>query len=92
MLPEFPRQPPEYFNPRPREGGDAVKPQNICTMWISIHAPARGATLGLSKTGVVGFISIHAPARGATNRIQSKSEPKHFNPRPREGGDPDFHL
>ena len=35
---------------------------------ISIHAPARGATPGLSVDHVGHQISIHAPARGATYR------------------------
>ena len=56
-----------YFNPRPREGGDfGKKSVGISAGGISIHAPARGATLAdaLNWAGV--SISIHAPARGAT--------------------------
>ena len=34
--------------------------------WISIHAPARGATIGIACEIVTFTISIHAPARGAT--------------------------
>ena len=34
--------------------------------WISIHAPARGATVFRSTFDGVHDISIHAPARGAT--------------------------
>ena len=42
-----------------------------CNDWclsfaISIHAPARGATINLDESGPVHGISIHAPARGAT--------------------------
>ena len=37
---------------------------------ISIHAPARGATIALAKIISNGCISIHAPARGATLRGQ----------------------
>ena len=38
---------------------------------ISIHAPARGATVKAESIGFVIAISIHAPARGATyNRIK----------------------
>ena len=33
---------------------------------ISIHAPARGATVLISPIDAVTPISIHAPARGAT--------------------------
>ena len=33
---------------------------------ISIHAPTRGATAYVRKTGLGRDISIHAPTRGAT--------------------------
>jgi len=37
-------------------------------LWlVSIHAPARGATLIVCACGVVIGVSIHAPARGATD-------------------------
>ena len=36
---------------------------------ISIHAPARGATMGLQTQVASGVISIHAPARGATYKM-----------------------
>ena len=36
---------------------------------ISIHAPARGATLHFGRCPSVHTISIHAPARGATHRL-----------------------
>ena len=33
------------FNPRPREGGDAVKDEiNTILGFVSIHAPVKGAT------------------------------------------------
>ena len=35
---------------------------------VSIHAPARGATGGMSRIGHGALVSIHAPARGATSR------------------------
>ena len=35
-------------------------------MSVSIHAPARGATLSFVSRLLQGFVSIHAPARGAT--------------------------
>ena len=37
---------------------------------ISIHAPARGATLDKIEGNVYAIISIHAPARGATTTAQ----------------------
>ena len=38
--------------------------QRYC--FISIHAPARGATVQTNLYGQIAYISIHAPARGAT--------------------------
>ena len=32
------------FNPRPRAGGDLRRSVMACMLWVSIHAPARGAT------------------------------------------------
>ena len=55
------------FNPRAREGRDL-----ICEIgWtrqlvVSIHAPARGATLFGGGGEFLVVVSIHAPARGAT--------------------------
>ena len=54
------------FNPRSREGSDPILPPSISASVISIHAPARGATVFLSAFGRHIRISIHAPARGAT--------------------------
>ena len=34
----------QYFNPRPREGGDFKTGCGYVALMISIHAPARGAT------------------------------------------------
>jgi len=62
-----------HFNPRTRAGCDIKRNNGIDSIkYISIHAPARGATLrscGLSEQEV--SISIHAPARGATSVILS---------------------
>ena len=38
---------------------------------ISIHAPAKGATIDLTKTNDWISISIHAPAKGATLYVKS---------------------
>ena len=61
------RVPEQDFNPRSREGSDICNSNNLlCKLYISIHAPAKGATedrvIKYSKDG----ISIHAPAKGAT--------------------------
>ena len=36
---------------------------------ISIHAPAKGATVGRFSTIPWAIISIHAPAKGATEEL-----------------------
>ena len=56
--------------------------------YVSIHAPAKGATKLLIEqlSGVV--VSIHAPAKGATCYSETiRWNWFCFNPRPREGGD-----
>ena len=59
-----------YFNPRSREGSDEKLGDDDLNGEISIHAPARGATLESLVERLAPFrISIHAPARGATVRI-----------------------
>ena len=44
------RLPPIYFNSRPREGGDGLASRFTVRIFISIHAPAKGAT-GLLQVG-----------------------------------------
>ena len=56
-----------YFNPRSREGSDNHHSFSVPYIFISIHAPARGATIVTSSRLLTIVISIHAPARGATN-------------------------
>ena len=61
---------------------------DLIRLFISIHAPARGATtVGyVEKTTIE--ISIHAPARGATRSSACMVRLKrHFNPRSRAGSD-----
>ena len=55
-----------YFNPRSCERSDNQRNNNPPHIFISIHAPARGATFLHLKHYHTFFISIHAPARGAT--------------------------
>ncbi len=64
--------------PCPRDGGK-----------ISIHAPARGATLqSRDRVNRHRPISIHAPARGATDLVHRRARPCwYFNSRPCERGD-----
>ena len=56
-----------YFNSRPCERGFLAKQSvDLQSKRISIHAPARGASLMLLKQLDISTISIHAPARGAS--------------------------
>ena len=77
------------FNSRPREGGDA-KLVN-CTAHlspISIHAPARGATVILFINHITAIFQF-SPPRGGRQGWQNflVCNHSHFNSRPREGGD-----
>ena len=64
---------PGYFNPRSREGSDAISEQQAQSARISIHAPARGATVQYHVVLLRADISIHAPARGATYTCLERS-------------------
>ena len=55
------------FNPRPCARGDPDSLQpGTPGNFVSIHAPARGATFAGQTRRGRGCVSIHAPARGAT--------------------------
>jgi len=54
------------FNPRTRAGCDLAEKKEPKFEWVSIHAPARGATIDGLCDGDKVVVSIHAPARGAT--------------------------
>ena len=57
-------------------------------LFVSIHAPARGATPRATNRGRHNAVSIHAPARGATAADEDRPEcHMSFNPRAREGRD-----
>ncbi len=72
------------FNPRAREGRDRCKPATVYDYLVSIHAPARGATLVTAGLAWWRPVSIHAPARGATCRRCSPRPCKKFqSTRPR---------
>ena len=66
----------DNFNPRSREGSDVDMTSKQSQIYkISIHAPARGATIITLVCKNTIDISIHAPARGATaSRIYNCSE------------------
>ncbi len=54
------------FNPRAREGRDASIVSGTSVTFVSIRAPARGATRRLPHPPRLTLVSIRAPARGAT--------------------------
>ena len=77
------------FNPRTRTGCDLI-PFALCrdNNFVSIHAPARGATRVVVGLRVHVLVSIHAPARGATSQSPTRSRLRCcFNPRTRTGCD-----
>ena len=57
------------FNPRSREGSDGTKLPSTRFTVISIHAPAKGATVSQVYSFRRMRISIHAPAKGAAGSI-----------------------
>ena len=54
------------FNPRSHEGSDSSRKEVYTLIYISIHAPTRGATYDFDDNDQAVYISIHAPTRGAT--------------------------
>ncbi len=64
----------KFQSTRPRGARLGSLPERYPYLTVSIHAPARGATLfdGYWLTAV--FVSIHAPARGATKMMDSIGE------------------
>ena len=76
------------FNPRARKGRDRTDPLQHHSRHVSIHAPARGATIVARRKKSVECVSIHAPARGATfSPPTSSTAQRRFNPRARKGRD-----
>ena len=62
------------FDPRPRTGGDDIKNDQLGGFFVSIHAPARGATSRHHFSGVRVLVSIHAPARGGDMRQRAEQD------------------
>ena len=54
------------FNPRARAGRDQVFDDSGDIVFVSIHAPAQGATPNAPDEPANQEVSIHAPAQGAT--------------------------
>ena len=65
--PTFTRaDPPVFQSTRPRGARRGRRGGRGHRSHVSIHAPARGATLGAQALPLARLVSIHAPARGAT--------------------------
>ncbi len=77
------------FNPRPRAGGDVGPWGPAGPGIVSIHAPARGATLFFGNQ-FLSWVSFNPrPRAGGDVRWCYRISPiNSFNPRPRAGGDP----
>ena len=61
----------DSFNPRARAGRDATFDFSNDPYKVSIHAPARGATMTKMEQRMLSNVSIHAPARGATETAEN---------------------
>ena len=58
-------EPFQFTLPRGERLGRSIPAEIVCR--VSIHAPARGATVGVAYVVAMHNVSIHAPARGATD-------------------------
>ena len=67
------------FNPRTRMGCDLSGGANLCQGYVSIHAPAWGATEEEGRHNGKNCVSIHAPAWGATCRHLPDSQNHHVS-------------
>ena len=76
------------FNPRPRMGGDTPKLKSGKELYVSIHAPAWGATPHVVVIVVSGQFQSTPPHGGRQQQGSGgKGAGYGFNPRPRMGGD-----
>ena len=81
---------PSYrdFNPRSREGSDTPTQQtDFQVTKISIHAPAKGATVLLEPSTARRLFQSTLPRRERPAGRGRKRHSRHFNPRSREGSD-----
>ena len=68
------------FNPRTRTGCDGNYKHTSSGIFVSTHAPARGATAEVIASASLYKVSTHAPARGATNRLPCDINRHPFQP------------
>ena len=77
-----------YFYSHPREGGDIEDSNFVERQYISIHAPAKGATCMISTFFGRKFHFYSRPREGGDyESLQSHVSFSYFYSRPREGGD-----
>ena len=88
LLPLLSRYCSIHFNPRSREGSDATGySYNLYRLSISIHAPARGATVAfISHVDIKQFQSTLPRGERRQYSVCCR-ELSNFNPRSREGSD-----
>ena len=84
----FRKRCPACFNPRPRAGGDMAEAIALAKANVSIHAPARGATICIFVRAKQNEFQS-TPPRGGRHGDTLKPHVRiyGFNPRPRAGGD-----
>ena len=76
------------FNPRPRVGGDVVRPVDSLQQDVSIHAPVWGATfLSVRIWSISACFNPRPRVGGDATLFGSPVAHTCFNPRPRVGGD-----
>ena len=77
-----------HFNPRSREGSDSECRSLYYTPGISIHAPARGATLRQKLLPIIrGNFNPRSREGSDRETTGNRLQIKNFNPRSREGSD-----
>ena len=79
-----------YFNPRSREGSDKFYRKTAKLKIISIHAPARGATLMINENALSLIFQSTLPRGERRSAWHTFNAVGNFNPRSREGSDSTF--
>ena len=77
----------QYFNPRSREGSDTTSQQMLQSERISIHAPAKGATICKALFYTIILFQSTLPRRERLYKSLYIHLIVNFNPRSREGSD-----
>ena len=78
------------FNPRAREGRDIDELIRAARVFVSIHAPARGATFGDAPVNAPGAFQSTRPRGARRDKTSASIYHLSFNPRAREGRDEAF--